>query len=513
MSSAESEDGGSGKPPDLAVLRDDRTSADRDADPVGWGLLSLAYAQALHGVDVAHFAQAQQAYRDALTMLLREDHPAWRYAVSSMLAYLLAEGRPADVAAEQALWEAAAIVSELSSAADAAPGKDVHAALGLRAKALTELAEHDPASYKPACEAQSATAAAAQLVAPHIFADASLALAELLLDHDGDKSDAIAVLEQALAFYRADSYPTEWIRCHWHLGRLFADQAVSCADLMAAFAHIEDVVTVKPPLVVPVFYALACAELARLLGDERCPEDKERLDRAISLSEECLKYWPEDDLGYLSGHAVQLSQGARRSGRLASMRAMVVGDSLGDLSYVRLAAERIGQLLGVQLLIGEWATLAAVLAQLPDADLAHFACHGYLRVDQPALSAIVLADGALTAGQLQRTELRCDVLVLSGCDTRLQPVERTLDVDGPPRALIEAGARTAIGGLWAVNDRATQELFTHFYTELARAGAQRRGADEIATSVAGCLRAAELALRKTRPGRYFWASFIAVGSW
>jgi CHAT domain-containing protein len=166
----------------------------------------------------------------------------------------------------------------------------------------------------------------------------------------------------------------------------------------------------------------------------------------------------------------------------------------------------------MQPLIGTQATVNAVLAKLPEATLAHFACHGYLRVDDPPQSAILLADGALTAGQLQAIGLNCDLLVLSGCDTGFQPLERTLEVGGLPSALIAAGARRAVGGLWPVNDEATERLFTAFYQKLSGGGIDA-AADEVTRSVAGCLRAAALALRETRPERYFWAPFIVVGSW
>ena len=212
--------------------------------------------------------------------------------------------------------------------------------------------------------------------------------------------------------------------------------------------------------------------------------------------------------------AIQLNQGARRAGGTGGLRAMVAGDSLGDLSYARLEAEQVGQVLGVRPLIGEQVTRAAVLAQLPEADLAHFACHGYFRLESPALSAIVLADGVLTAGQLQRTGMRCEVLILSGCDTGAQPVSpRTLDPGGLPNALIAAGARTAVGGMWQVNDKAAQELFTRFYAELTQADAEPPDGKEIGRSVAGCLRTAQLALRETWPERYHWAPFIVFGSW
>jgi CHAT domain-containing protein/tetratricopeptide (TPR) repeat protein len=1162
-------------------------AVDRNADPAGWASLSARYGHALQAMGVAHFPKALQAYRDALTVFHRLDFPAEWYEASLMLAFVIVQDWPVDIPNWSALQEAAAILDELS-ADSATRAAEVHAGvLGLRAKALTQLTEHDPARFDAACEAQRVAAGEAQRVASgkeqsvvmmmHIFADANLALAELLVGHDGDMDEAISALENAISFYQADKHPGEWVRSHWYLARLLESRIESCPELLAACAHLEAVVSIKPPLLGEAFYAKACNDLALWLSDGRCVVDRQRLDRAISWSEESLKYWPEDDLvhrmdhaaalagGYQTravtshdnadliravalldeaadlarlcgapvermiplvhdsaqistmittgrrqnleiaierltellhhfandmspttlatvhqtlgtiygdriagsraenldlgkenletalevldrqanpdqwasvannlsnvywkrvngdngenlekaialaeaaltirtrekdpqlwartvhslgnlyyqrplgdlsnnaeksigfsqsalqvetkeaypvawaganrnlgnayvkrergdrganlsnaascfrnalsvtsaledrnahaesltglgmallslgkdaddqlilgdavtayeqaaaifeevgsadsqalahfnlahalfelqsaesaaralevmlkclpawdadrnplrapdayhalarfsdrlgqskeayewicravganevlfagataedskielvadsttlylravelalrsgapasealllaergrtrllreavvrlqpdwvipaellaresalmaerrrawegvpardsvsgsagrdfaqvqalteqlgglweqmrsypggseyvaargggiswdqirswvdtqprgfalleyvvmsdrvvafvvrqgrpepamveipldmqqldrcaqalyremdgstggrvrtetwdgaagplvtmvqpelagarllcivphimlhhfplhalgaagatlldqmpvyyahsaGLAARLNQEAPRGGRTDRRRALVVGDSLGDLRYARLEAKRAGQVLGVQPLIGDQATLEAVLAQLPEADIAHFACHGRLRVDDPALSAVVLADAVLSAGQLRRRALRCDLLVLSGCDTGFQPVDRTLEAGGLPSALIAAGARTVVGGLWPVNDKVTAELFALFYRELAR-GTQPPGGDEIARSVAGCLRAAELALRETRPERYYWSPFIVVGTW
>ncbi len=205
--------------------------------------------------------------------------------------------------------------------------------------------------------------------------------------------------------------------------------------------------------------------------------------------------------------AMQLGQGDRRTDW---PRALVVGDTNGDLPRAREEATEIGKILGVQPLIGDDATLDAVFAQLPDADLVHFACHGYLRLWDPGLSAVRLASDDLTANDIRRFGVRCDLVVLSGCDTGYELGLR--EPLGLPSALLAAGARTAIGSLWPVNDEATKELFIRFFAELASSGA-KDDSDEIARSVAGCLRVAELALRETRPERYYWAPFSAIGSW
>jgi hypothetical protein len=121
-----------------------------------------------------------------------------------------------------------------------------------------------------------------------------LALAELLMSHDAGADEAVSALEEALTVYQADQHPWPWFRCHWYLGQLLADRATSCSDVLAASAHLAEATTVKPPRVDTAPHARACGELAMLLTDERCPADRQRLDQGLSISEECLKYWPDD---------------------------------------------------------------------------------------------------------------------------------------------------------------------------------------------------------------------------
>ena len=211
--------------------------------------------------------------------------------------------------------------------------------------------------------------------------------------------------------------------------------------------------------------------------------------------------------------AARLGRSRRRVMNPGPLGAVVVADSLSDLPHAREEGEYVSASLGVDPLLGPEATRAEVLARLSGADVAHFACHGVVRVDWPPDSSVVLADGRLSAAELQESRLAADLLVLSGCDTGFQPFDRTLDASGIPTALLAAGARSLVVGLWTVDDQATCELFTEFYRRLADLRADPAQGDETDRSVAGVLRHAQLALRQHRPERYFWAPFVTVGAW
>ena len=98
--------------------------------------------------------------------------------------------------------------------------------------------------------------------------------------------------------------------------------------------------------------------------------------------------------------------------------------------------------------------------------------------DPGLLSGLVLAganqppqggkdDGILTALEMQALDLRnVELAVLSACETSLGLMEVGEGVLGLQRALQLAGARTTIGSLWKVDDKATQTLMSEFYRRL-----------------------------------------------
>ena len=66
------------------------------------------------------------------------------------------------------------------------------------------------------------------------------------------------------------------------------------------------------------------------------------------------------------------------------------------------------------------ATCDAAVEALRDASLAHFACHGRLRTDNPAFSALRLADGPLTVHELSRQQRAPSRVILAACESGAQ---------------------------------------------------------------------------------------------
>jgi hypothetical protein len=184
-----------------------------------------------------------------------------------------------------------------------------------------------------------------------------------------------------------------------------------------------------------------------------------------------------------------------RSRRRTGRTALVAGPRLRHASReVRdLAASRSD----ATVLTGKEATVEATLAALDGASLAHVACHGRFRADSPLFSALELADGPLTALDLQRLKRAPDLLVLSACDVALSKRHPGDELLGLSAALIAAGTRTIVASVVPVPDAAARRLMLDFHRHVA-AGAPP----------ATALAAAQADLRRDRSAL---AGFVCLG--
>ena len=165
--------------------------------------------------------------------------------------------------------------------------------------------------------------------------------------------------------------------------------------------------------------------------------------------------------------------------------------------------------------VGFEATKDLVLnGSLRDYRYVHFATHGYVDAERPALSAIVLSlidrdgkprDGFLRAHELYNLDLPADLVVLSACETGLGRQVRGEGIVGLTRGFMYAGAARVVVSLWSVSDRATAALMSTFYDEMLEGG----------KTPAAALRAAQRAMRKQPAWEnpYYWAGFVIAGDW
>ena len=148
--------------------------------------------------------------------------------------------------------------------------------------------------------------------------------------------------------------------------------------------------------------------------------------------------------------------------------------TLSRLPCARNEVAMIGRLLGVQPLIGQYATKQAVLEKLHSVGLVHFAAHGNAERGEIALSPIRSAnripkeeDYLLTIPDVAKVQLRAKLVVLSCCHSARGQI-KTEGVIGIARAFLGSGARSVLVALWAISDVATEQLMCRFYEHLVR---------------------------------------------
>ncbi|XP_066030188.1 tetratricopeptide repeat protein 28-like [Pocillopora verrucosa] len=151
--------------------------------------------------------------------------------------------------------------------------------------------------------------------------------------------------------------------------------------------------------------------------------------------------------------------------------------SLTDITplfYANKEAEIVGQLLGVQPLLGSRATKHAVLQAIPSVSLIHLAAHGDAKRGEIALSPERTTDSIpqeedylLTMSDIEGVQVRAKLVVLSCCHSGRGLIKKE-GVIGIARAFLASGARSVLVASWAVEDKATANLMKHFYKHLVR---------------------------------------------
>ncbi len=160
------------------------------------------------------------------------------------------------------------------------------------------------------------------------------------------------------------------------------------------------------------------------------------------------------------------------------------------------------------------------LKRIASADILHIATHGFfdetnenvLTGDPLMHSGLLMAgirestrveeeNGILTAKEVAELNLQHNQLVvLSACETGRGQVIDGEGVYGLQRAFQVAGSANVIISLWKVDDTATQQLMTLFYSYYLGSNNAR-----------SALRQAQLELSKAFPHPYYWGAFYVVG--
>ena len=222
--------------------------------------------------------------------------------------------------------------------------------------------------------------------------------------------------------------------------------------------------------------------------------------------------------------------------------AMTRGTGLGDLPFADREGETVAGIYGTsgaKWLRNERATESAVKGvNLGSYSVIHFASHGLIPSDLGWLSkpALMLGtsgandpeDGLLMADEIERLPLRCDLTVLSACNTAQGRMIRGEGPMGLSRSFLAAGTRRVLVSLWSVSDLSTAKLMARFH-ESIKAGrpadealyeakqwlikqtftpAELRGFGGVAKAVQKEAEGASISV--SHP--FFWAPFVLVGA-
>ncbi|MCW3098112.1 MAG: hypothetical protein JWL77_3730 [Chthonomonadaceae bacterium] len=190
-----------------------------------------------------------------------------------------------------------------------------------------------------------------------------------------------------------------------------------------------------------------------------------------------------------------------------------------SLPHTRVEVENIAQLFAgtATVRLGAAATKANLFQESADADLLHFACHGWLDPRLALSSALVLSPGEASGWQelegdngflyaweiFQKLKLTADLVVLSACDTGLGQELRGEGLIGLARAFHYAGARSLVVSLWKVDDASTSLFMQSFYAAL------KQGADKEEALQRGAL-ALQTSSEWNAP--YYWSAFVLISS-
>lgn len=110
-------------------------------------------------------------------------------------------------------------------------------------------------------------------------------------------------------------------------------------------------------------------------------------------------------------------------------------------------------------------------------------------------------NGVVTAYEVMNMNLDgTSLIILSACETGLGEVKAGEGVYGLQRAFLVAGANALIMSLWKVDDAATQQLMTNFYTNWAKTGNKQKAFKQAQT---------QLMAKFKEP--YYWGAFVMMG--
>ncbi|MEO1430702.1 MAG: CHAT domain-containing protein [Cyanobacteria bacterium J06633_8] len=187
-------------------------------------------------------------------------------------------------------------------------------------------------------------------------------------------------------------------------------------------------------------------------------------------------------------------------------------DNFPKLDYVEKELQQIKlHVSDAKILLNEKFTSNAVEKQVNKKSypIVHLATHGQFSSNSDE-TFLLAYDGKIKVKELsqwlhnrrENFPEPIELLVLSACETATGDKQAALGLAG---VAIQAGARSTVASLWALNDASTAELMNQFYQQLTKPNITK----------AQALRDAQLSLLKHEEYSipYFWAPYVLIGNW
>lgn len=201
-----------------------------------------------------------------------------------------------------------------------------------------------------------------------------------------------------------------------------------------------------------------------------------------------------------------VSKKANKSGGILVFGNPDLGDSRYDLAFAEKEALDVAKTKSKsKVFLRKDATVGAFAKYAGSFSYIHLATHGRFDPASPLKSALLLSpeagsNGMLTADKLYSLELDADLVTLSACETGLGKIANGDDIVGLTRGFLYAGSSSIVASLWKVDDLATADLMTMFYTNMKTLDKRE------------ALRQAQLQTKKKYDHPYYWAAFQLTGN-
>lgn len=131
-----------------------------------------------------------------------------------------------------------------------------------------------------------------------------------------------------------------------------------------------------------------------------------------------------------------------------------------------------------------------------DIGLLHVAAHARHNSENQMFSYVQFADGRVYATEIARSPLRCNLVVLSACESAKLSAQYAAEPAGLVRAFLARGCDAAIGSQWLLDDEAAAVMSTSFYHALLQGAGIKES-----------LREARRKVKAWKPHVYYWGAF------